>query len=128
MGSSGPVVVYPQAEAFDPVPSFTGAWSGKVERKQGELQLGILRAGEYFGNFTAADGSLDIALHLEQSSATTASGAQVPSNRLLFTWQDGEGGRGHGWFTIDREGSALEGSSGVGQAIDGVAWLFEREG
>jgi hypothetical protein len=121
-------VVYPEAEAFDSEPSFTGAWSGKVERTRGELQLGQLRAGEYFGNFTAEDGSLDIALHLEQSSATTPNGAQVPSNRLLFTWQDGEGGRGHGWFKIDRQGATLAGSSGVGEAIEGIAWLFERQG
>ena len=60
-----------------------------MERKRGQLHLGKLRAGEYFGNFSADDGSLDIALHLEQSSALSSTGAQMPSNRLLFTWQDG---------------------------------------
>lgn len=120
------VTVYPDAEAYSTPPDFTGAWQGQVERKSGKLQVGQLRAGEYFGNFSAADGSLDIALYLEQSNATTATGASLPSNRLLFTWQDGNGERGHGWLKIDRGGRKLEGASGFGEAIEGFTWSFTR--
>ena len=120
------LVSYPDAEAFEPPPEFSGAWTGKVERKHGELQIGQLRAREYFANFTADDGSLDIALHMEQSMTSTANGAQVPSNRLLFTWQDGSGQRGHGWFKIDEAGARLDGSSGLGERVDGYVWLFLR--
>ena len=121
-----PVVAYPPADAYDTPPDFNGEWKGSVERKRGQLHLGKLRAGEYFGNFSADDGSLDIALHLEQSSAASSTGAQVPSNRLLFTWQDGTGKRGHGWFKIDETGDALNGSSGLGELVDGQIWLFTR--
>jgi hypothetical protein len=119
-------VVYPEARAYLQPPSFSGAWQGKLNRKQGKLQIGELKSGEYFGNFTAEDGELDIALLLEQSLALSANGAQLPSNRLLFTWQDGGGERGHGWLMIDEAGAELEGSSGFGERIDGFSWNFSR--
>ena len=119
-------VVYPDALAFEVPPDFTGSWLGRLNRTRGELEIGSLKTGEYFGNFTASDGSLDVALLMEQSWAVTENGAQVPSNRLLFTWQDGAGERGHGWFHIDQRSEKLGGSSGFGEAIEGFDWEFSR--
>lgn len=119
-------VVYPKAEAFEPPPVFAGAWRGKLAGHRGELQLGELRRGEYYGNFTADDGALDVALLLEQSMALIENGASVPSNRLVFDWQDGTGERGHGWLLIDQRGQKLSGGSGFGEAIEGFSWVFGR--
>ena len=120
-------IVYPRAEAFEPPPVFAGAWRGKLAGHRGELQLGELRRGEYYGNFTADDGALDVALLLEQSMASLENGASVPSNRLVFNWQDGTGERGHGWLLVDHSGRELIGESGFGEAIEGFSWTFRRD-
>ena len=119
-------VVYPKAEPFEPPPVFAGSWRGKLAGHRGELQLGELRRGEYYGNFTADDGALDVALLLEQSMALIENGASVPSNRLVFDWQDGTGERGHGWLLVDQAGHKLTGASGFGEAIEGFSWTFRR--
>lgn len=122
----GTSAVYPPAEAYDRAPQFVGTWRGQVGELSGELRIGELGPRRYFANFTSDNRRLELALLLDQSLAEAEGGASLPSNRLLFTWQDGEGSRGHGWLKITLAGDRLAGSSGPLESIDGTSWNFER--
>lgn len=118
--------VYPNAEAFAQAPEFEGTWRGKIDRYQGELRIGELSPHRFFGNFSSDHGGIDLALLMDQSSVQTLGGTSMDSNRLLFTWQDGEGARGHGWMKINERGELLLGESGPLEQIEGSEWKFER--
>ena len=118
---------YPTAEVYDRDPDFSGEWVGEVGSMPGELQLGLLEPGKYFGSFRSDDGSAEYVLLLEQTMVTSEVGGSAPSNRMTFTWQDGQGGRGLGWLLINREDTALTGSFGYGRATEGLGtWTFIR--
>jgi hypothetical protein len=118
---------YPSADFYEVGPTFAGEWIGEVGQLPGELSLGELSPGNYFGRFKADAEKTEYALLLEQTMIEAPGGGLVPSNRLTFTWQDGLGGRGHGWLLINREDTALTGSFGYAQATDGLGgWTFIR--
>jgi hypothetical protein len=123
--SAGPV--YPDAEAYERDPSFAGEWLGDVTDVPGVLTLGELSPGSFFGSFKADAGRPEYVLLLEQTMVDDPGGGIVPSNRMTFTWQDGLGGRGHGWLLINREDTALTGSFGYDKATEGLgSWTFIR--
>ncbi len=122
----GSQAIYPEAEPYEAAAGFVGTWRGRVGEYEGQLRVGELSQGRYFGNFAAADGRLELALLMDQSLVTSDAGATLPSNRALFTWQDGAGNRGHGWLKIASKGDALSGSSGELESIDGWAWQLSR--
>ena len=124
--TTGGRAVYPDAEAYSAAPVFEGSWRGRISDWEGELLVGELSARKYFGNFSSAVGNKEIAVLFEQSVAVNANGASLPSNRLVFTWQDGQGQRGKGWVKIDEAGRRLEGSAGFNESIEGQRWSFER--
>lgn len=122
-----PGPVYPTAQAYERDPTFSGEWIGDVGANPGTLALGELGPGSLFGSFKADEGVLEYVLLLEQTMVEAAGGGIVPGNRLTFTWQDGLGGRGHGWLLINRDDSALTGSFGYGKATEGLGtWTFVR--
>lgn len=123
--TAGPV--YPPAEAYEIDPTFAGDWIGDAGSIGGELTIGQLSEGEFFGSFQADDERTQYVLLLEQSMVEQPGGGLVPSNRVTFTWQDGLGGRGHGWLLINREDTALTGSFGYDKATAGLGtWTFIR--
>ena len=122
----GVTVQYPEAKSFAEPPIFVGAWKGTLGDFRGELQIGELSPREYFGNFDVGDGRHDVALLMEQSIVQSSSGGALPSNRILFTWQNGMGERGRGYLLIDESSTRLRGASGEGGAIEGMKWDFTR--
>lgn len=117
----------PPATAYEIEPEFTGAWFGEVGGLPGTFEIGELSTGRYFGSFVAEDGDTEYVLLLEQSNVANDLGIDVPSNRALFAWQDGLGGRGKGWLLINRQASALTGAFGYGAATDGLGdWTLVR--
>lgn len=119
--------IYPEATVYDRDPQFIGEWVGEVGGVWGILTLGELEPHRYFGSFTADDGSVEYVLMLEQSLVRDDRGAEAPSNRVTFTWQDGLGGRGRGWLLVNREDTALTGSYGYDNAVQGLGdWTLMR--
>lgn len=119
--------IYPDAVVYERDPQFVGEWVGEVGAVWGILTLGELEEHRYFGSFVADDGSVEYVLLLEQSLLADPRGALSPSNRVTFTWQDGLGGRGRGWLLINREGTALTGSYGYDNAVEGLGdWTLMR--
>jgi len=126
-GEGGAITNYPDPSVYERDPEFAGEWLGEVAGLSGELNIGELEPGKFFGSFKADDGSAEYVLLLEQSFVEQASGGRAPSNRMLFTWQDGRGGRGNGWLLINREDTALTGKFGYDSAVDGLGdWSFIR--
>lgn len=118
---------YPPASVYDIDPQFAGEWVGDVDGLSGTLKLGELDERTFFGSFVTDDGSTEYTLLLEHTYVDTEEGGEVPSNRTIFTWQDGLGSRGKGWLLINREDTALTGSFGYGLATTGLGqWSFER--
>jgi hypothetical protein len=118
---------YPPPSVYDIDPQFAGEWTGDVDGLPGTLKLGELDERTFFGSFVTDDGSTEYTLLLEHTYVDTEEGGEVPSNRTVFTWQDGLGSRGKGWLLINREDTALTGSFGYGLATSGLGeWSFER--
>jgi hypothetical protein len=101
----------PPAAAYDAPSNFTGEWIGEVGGQVGSLTITPLGAGRYRGLYAAEGVAIEYVLLLEQD-LVAADGTNTPSNRALFKWQDGRGGRGEGWLLINREDSALTGAFG----------------
>jgi len=118
---------YPPASVYEIDPEFGGEWAGDVDGLPGVLKIGELDERSFFGSFQTDDGSTEYTLLLEHSYAENEHGGDSPSNRTVFTWQDGLGSRGRGWLLINREDTALTGSFGYGVATSGLGqWSFER--
>jgi hypothetical protein len=118
---------YPPASVYEVDPLFTGEWSGDVDGLPGTLTIGELDERSFFGSFVTSDRSTEYTLLLEHTYVETPEGGEAPSNRTIFTWQDGLGSRGKGWLLINREDTALTGSFGYGTATEGLGqWSFVR--
>jgi hypothetical protein len=118
---------YPTARVYDFEPEFAGEWRGDVDGFQGILKIGELDDRSFFGSFVTHDGAVEYTLLLDHTYVDTEEGGEVPSNRAVFTWQDGLGSRGRGWLLINLEDTALTGSFGYGVATTGLGqWSFER--
>lgn len=118
---------YPPASVYEVDPLFTGEWTGDVDGLPGTLTIGELDERSFFGSFVTSDRSTEYTLLLEHSHVETEEGGEAPSNRTIFTWQDGLGSRGKGWLLINREDTALTGSFGYGVATEGLGqWSFVR--
>lgn len=118
-------ITAPAAEVYpEGASDFTGEWVGESAGVFGTLSIQRLASDRYYGRFTSEDGLTRFVCNLRQVQATPgAGGAMLPANLVVFTWQDGRGGRGQGWVLINREGSALSGEiryGGLG------AWDFVR--
>src|SRR5690606_34916757 len=97
--------VYPSGAS-----DFTGAWVGESAGVMGALKVERLGPDRYYGTFTSHDGLIRFVCNMRQVRATPATGGEMaPANLVVFTWQDGRGGRGQGWVLINRENSALSG-------------------
>jgi hypothetical protein len=128
-GGGGPVSQsnYPPASVYEFDPEFAGEWTGDVDGLAGTLKIGVLDDRTFFGSFRTDDGATEYTLLLEHTYVDTEEGGEAPSNRTIFTWQDGLGSRGKGWLLINREDTALTGSFGYGVATAGLGqWSFER--
>lgn len=118
---------YPPASVYEVDPLFTGEWAGDVDGLPGTLTIGELDERAFFGSFVTADRSTEYTLLLEHTYVETEEGGEAPSNRTIFTWQDGLGSRGKGWLLINSEDTALTGSFGYGVATEGLGqWSFVR--
>lgn len=122
-GDAGPPL--PPAEAYDRPADFSGDWIGEVAGTEGTLVIGRLGPSRYRGVYEVDGAPIRYVLALEQTMVDV-SGAQVPSNRVVFTWQDGRGGRGEGWLLVNRENTALTGEFGEGDGHTGGGWTFIR--
>ncbi|TPV95782.1 MAG: hypothetical protein B7733_08150 [Myxococcales bacterium FL481] len=119
--------VYPEATVYARDPQFVGEWVGEVGGMWGILTLGELEPHRFFGSFVADDASVEYVLMLDQSLVRDDRGAEAPSNRVVFTWQDGQGGRGRGWLLVNREDTALTGAYGYDNAVQGLGeWTLIR--
>jgi len=114
----------PPAAAYETPSDFTGEWIGEVEGQVGTLTISSLGPGRYRGRYEGEDVKVDYVLLLEQDLVPLGS-ATIPGNRAVFTWQDGEGGRGEGWLLINREDSALTGAFGERGLLE-RPWTFIR--
>lgn len=118
---------YPPASVYEIDPQFVGEWAGDVDGLLGTLTIGDLDERSFFGSFVTNDGSTEYTLLLEHTYVDTEEGGEAPSNRTIFTWQNGLGSRGKGWLLINREDTALTGSFGFGVATEGLGqWSFVR--
>ena len=115
----------PPAEAYDQPSDFSGDWIGEVEATEGTLTISRLGPARYRGVYEVDGTPIRYVLALEQTMVEQG-GAQVPANRVVFTWQDGRGGRGEGWLLVNRENTALTGEFGEGAGHIGGAWTFIR--
>jgi hypothetical protein len=118
----------PPAEVYVPTAAVHGEWRGEVAGVEGTLEIEDLAGSHYRGMFTASRQSRRYVLNMEQLDGPGPDGAQLPSNLVHFTWQDGRGDRGEGWLLVNREGSALTGSFGRGTGTTSGAgeWTFVR--
>ena len=117
----------PEAVSYGTAPKFDGEWVGEVGGMPGVLDVGDLGSGRSYAAFRGDDGLTEYVLLMEQTQVSTIGGAQVASNRMVYTWQDGQGARGRGWLLINREETALAGGFGLGDALDGHGdWSFIR--
>jgi hypothetical protein len=127
-GDGGTQTNYPPASVYEIDPQFAGSWSGDVDGLPGTLTIGELDERSYFGSFQTSDQTVEYTLLLEHTYVDTDNGGEAPSNRTIFTWQDGLGSRGKGWLLINREDTALMGSFGYGVATQGLGeWSFVRD-
>jgi hypothetical protein len=118
---------YPPASIYEIDPEFAGEWLGDIDGQVGTLRIGELDERTFFGSFLTHDGGVEYTLLIEQTYLDTDDGVEVPSNRTIFTWQNGLGSRGKGWLLINREDTALTGTFGYGVATTGLGgWSFER--
>ncbi len=110
----------------DPV-SFVGEWLGEVEGLMGTLRIDELEPRHYRGLFRAEREPTQYVLSMERVRAPGPGETLVPTNQVLFTWQDGRGSRGAGWLLINREDTALTGEFGYDPAPVGAgSWTFIR--
>ena len=118
-------ITTPTAEVYpDGASDFTGAWVGESAGVFGSLEVERLDPDRYYGRFTSQDGLVRFVCNMRQVQvAPEPGGAMTPGNLVVFTWQDGRGGRGQGWVLINRENSALSGEIRHGGA---AAWDFVR--
>jgi hypothetical protein len=117
----------PPASVYEIDPEFAGEWTGDVDGHVGTLMIGEIEERVFYGSFVTDDGRAEYTLLLEQTYVFTQEGGEVPSNRVLFTWQDGLGSRGKGWLLVNQQDTALTGSFGYGVATEGLGeWSFER--
>jgi hypothetical protein len=119
---------HPPPEVYGEETDFSGRWRGEAGDVTGKLAIEALGENQYYANFRGEDRPVRYIVSLEQVLADPP-GSGTPSNLALFTWQDGRGGRGHGWLLINRDQSALTGTFGRGDATTGLGvWTFIREG
>lgn len=118
-------ITAPTAEVYPSGASdFTGEWIGESAGIFGTLSVERLGPDRYYGRFTSKDGLTRFVCNMRQVQATPAAGgAMTPGNLVVFTWQDGRGGRGQGWVLINHENSALSGEIRHGGQ---AAWDFVR--
>lgn len=117
----------PPAELYRAPSNFEGDWIGEVGTVMGALEVRKIDHARYYGSYVADDSSIRYALRLEQAVLADEGGEKVGANRVVFTWQDGRGGRGRGWLLINEEDSALTGESVFGdEGGSGLAWQFIR--
>jgi len=116
----------PPAEVYASEPDFAGVWEGRVDDVEGTLRLDRIGAGTYRGLYRGDALAVEYILRCEQTIEGENEAGQ-PTNRLVFTWQDGRGGRGTGWLLINRDSSALTGAFGEGAGHVGGTWTFLRD-
>lgn len=116
----------PPAEVYANEPEFAGVWEGRVDDVEGTLRLDRISAGTYRGLYRSEAFAVEYILRCEQTIEGEDENGQ-PTNRLVFTWQDGHGGRGTGWLLINRDSSALTGAFGEGAGHIGGTWTFLRD-
>jgi hypothetical protein len=118
----------PPAELYRVPSNFAGDWIGEVGTVMGALEVRRIGHAKYYGSYSADDASIRYVLRLEQAVlAAEEGGDEVGANRVVFTWQDGRGGRGRGWLLINEEDTALTGESFFGdEGGSGLAWQFIR--
>ncbi len=123
--ATGPV--YPDAQVYEVPADFAGEWIGEVGGNTGLLRIDLLWPSRYRGVFRGEGIVAEYVLAMDQRTAPARDGEPRPANLVTFTWQDGRGGRGHGWLLINREDSALTGSYGEGDEAAGLGeWTFIR--
>jgi len=117
----------PPAELYRVPSNFEGVWIGEVGAVMGTFEVEQLDH-KYRGRYVSDDTSTEYVMSLDQSMlAAEEGGERVGANRVVFTWQDGRGGRGRGWLLINEEDSALTGESYFGdEGGSGLAWQFIR--
>lgn len=118
----------PAAVVYRGEPAFSGTWEGYISSSYGVLVLERLSKGVYGGNFIGQEESVQFAFVARQDQMrATKRGLPRGSNRLIFEWQDGGSSQGRGWLLVSREGRALTGEFGFGEAaIGGGLWNFVR--
>ena len=123
----GPDETTPPAHLYaDPV-SFVGEWLGEVSGIMGTLRVDELEPLRYRGHFRAEDEPMELVLAMERVQMPGPGESLRPTNQVLFTWQDGRGGRGAGWLLINREDTALTGEYGYDPSRGGAgSWTFIR--
>jgi hypothetical protein len=112
----------PPVAAYETPIQFTGEWLGEFGEITGMLAIKALDEGRYYGLFDGESEPVQYVLNMEQSPTETDAGATF-GNRVLFTWQDGRGGRGQGWVLINREDTALTGEFGFAESVAGAGSL-----
>lgn len=118
----------PDAALYRSQAKFAGTWEGYIARNHGLLILERLSEGVYGGNFMGEEETVQFALVARQDQIRALQrGPKRGSNRLIFEWQDGGNSSGRGWLLVSREGKALTGEFGFGDAaIGGGFWNFVR--
>lgn len=122
--STEPVESIPPPAAYASPSDFAGIWMGEVDGVVGRLDIRALDQGRYRALFEGDEVRLRYVMLLEQAMVEEGTQAMA-SNRVTFTWQDGHGSRGEGWMLINREDSALTGSSGERGRYN-LRWSFIR--
>lgn len=115
----------PPAEVFEQPSDFSGEWIGEVESTEGTLTISRLGPARYRGVYEVDGAPIRFVLALDQTMLPQGE-EPAPANRVVFTWQDGRGGRGNGWLLVNRENTALTGEFGEGDGHSGGAWTFIR--
>ena len=116
------VETIPPVAGYDAPIQFTGEWLGEFAEITGTLTIKKLDEGRYYGLFSGDREPVQYVLNMDQSR-TAADAGSVFGNRVLFTWQDGRGGRGGGWVLINREDTALTGEFGFAESSTGAGSL-----
>lgn len=119
--------VYPPPDVYDTPATFVGEWLGEVDATMGTLRISELEPLRYRGVFRSDDKAMFLVLSLDHVEVTVAPQETMHSNQARFTWQDGRGGRGHGYLIVGREDTSLTGQYGLGEDVDGSGeWTFIR--
>ena len=117
----------PPADLYSDPVSFVGEWLGEVGGLMGTLEVVELESLRYRGLFRGEDDPIQLVLAMERVQVPGPGETLQPTNQILFTWQDGRGGRGAGWLLINREDTALTGDYGYDPARTGAgSWTFIR--